>query len=426
MTAHFLIARAIAKAMGGEELSKLVETPLRELSMPEHIRQEILNPPLTLDQYETMSKDVVLAKASDELWSSPFSDCGPRRTYQWRALGITWRASCENNLSVIPYVEEFVAVLQIATADLACIDLCLLPTSVELEVEVADVERFRLKQRPDNARLVFRLQVPRVSTTGLEEVRRTQGEVLAVANTLLVWCSCLPDAEIDKRLRTAYKNELSAKAFLVRPYWELFREFVSPTDYESRHTEINVDLGVNSFRHREHLALGWNKTPGFGYSREKATGFLRNRYRRAVMPICKTLTRLRKSGRFRSWVVELRNDGLLDWQILVLIANAVVDYRVKKVVGAFAPEPYTRVANELINRDETEEDVPFQEEILYSGEIEVFKKSNVVANARTWNLEIRSETPDFSALKRLLDVRYFQATDDIPHDDLVQEDRDIA
>jgi hypothetical protein len=117
---------------------------------------------------------------------------------------------------------------------------------------------------------------------------------------------------------------------------------------------------------------------------------------------------------------------LLDWQILVLIANAVVDYRVKKVVGAFAPEPYTRVANELINRDETEEDVPFQEEILYSGEIEVFKKSNVVANARTWNLETRSETPDFSALKRLLDVRYFQATDDIPHDDLVQEDRDIA
>jgi hypothetical protein len=44
-----------------------------------------------------------------------------------------------------------VAVLKIAVADFGNSDLCLLLTSVELNVVVENIERFQLKEEPDNA-----------------------------------------------------------------------------------------------------------------------------------------------------------------------------------------------------------------------------------------------------------------------------------
>ena len=408
--------RALARALDGQEAVDLVEAPLRALSMPEELRNEILGAPVPLESYESMAPEQVLAKASEELWERPFADCGSIRTYRWRALGISWTVRCENTLNHIPFAEEFVAVLQIAIADIARSDLCLLPTSVELEVAATDVADIELVESPDNNRLAYRVEIPKSRNSTPGDLERVQSGVLAITTSLLVWCSCLSDSEIDRRLRQVYREGLSSKAFLVRSYSELFIEFCSRATFETRRIRpIAVEL-TKYFSQRQALELGWRDAPGPGYTKAKSHLFIRNRYRLGLLPVAITLSRLRQSMAFQDWVTARRQEALLDWQILIIIANAVANFRAPVLSGANL-ERDTEALRTLINREERADDVPFPEEQLYS---DLALKTNVAlaATAKTWGLTVRSRTPDFTALKQLLDIRYRQSSDDIPHEDL--------
>lgn len=418
MVFYFLIVRSLGKALGGNATADLVEEQLRSLPIPTDLREEILHPELPLETYERMSVSEIMAKTAEDLWGPPFTDCGPIRVYRWKALGISWSANCNNTISEIPYVEEFIAVLQIAIADLGRTDLCLLPTNVELKVSVHDEGRFDVKEEPDNTKLVFGIVVPRAKATGLSDIQATQAEVLAVANMLLIWCSCLPDAQVQKLLNSAYKNELSAKAFLARPYWELFLEFALRSTFDSRRKDAVVNFNEQSFKLRGHKELSWNDTPGIGYTKAKAHEFIRNRYRRGLLPIRKTLERLKPGARFQQWVLKLRTEGMPDWQILLVLTNVVLNYRVNQQGQKFDSKLFKSLGNEILNREELDSDPIFPEEFLYSKEGEFVRQVTLSASASTWGLLIRRQTPDLSALKKILDVRYFQATDDVAHDEL--------
>lgn len=43
--------------------------------------------------------------------------------------------------------------------------------------------------------------------------------------------------------------------------------------------------------------------------------------------------------------------------------------------------------------------------------------AGTAAVLQTWGLSNHRRTPDFDAIKRLLDTRYMNSSDDIPHDD---------
>lgn len=184
MVFHFLIVKSLAKAMDGSDAVARVESPLRALTMPDELREEILNPQLPLEKYESMATEEILSKTSDEIWGTPFTDCGPTRIYRWKALGISWFASTENKLSGLPYAEEFIAVLQIVIADFGRTDFCLLPTNVEFELIVCDEKKFRTEEIPDNKRIAYKIFVPRVEDYNQKSMQETQSEILVVASTM--------------------------------------------------------------------------------------------------------------------------------------------------------------------------------------------------------------------------------------------------
>ncbi len=158
--------------------------------------------------------------------------------------------------------------------------------------------------------------------------------------------------------------------------------------------------------------------PGIGYSKTKAHEFIKNRYRRGLLPVRKTLERLKQSAQFQQWVSKLRNEGMPDWRILVLLTNAVLNYRMNHLFKAGNPENLRAHANELMNREELETDPVFPERMLYAKEFDFVDQMNAAATMQTWGLVTRRQTPDLIAIKRLLDVRYFHSTDDISHQDL--------
>jgi len=171
----------------------------------------------------------------------------------------------------------------------------------------------------------------------------------------------------------------------------------------------------------EHSELRWVDGPGPGYSREKAQEILINRYINLIRPIRRTLPRLLQREEFRVLVQKLREDGYLDWQILLMISNMAVDFRVNTLIPRSASqEAHMALLGELISREETANDIEVPHEIFTEEAFTIRKQIHLVAVARTWDLVLHRDTPDFDALARLLDVRYNNSTDDIDHDDFFQ------
>jgi hypothetical protein len=74
-----------------------------------------------------------------------------------------------------------------------------------------------------------------------------------------------------------------------------------------------------------------------------------------------------------------------------------------------------RVTKDLIFREETEDDKPISPAIFTEERVALQKQCFLGSVANTWGLVMHQQTPDFDALERLLDARYHNSEDDIPH-----------
>lgn len=413
---HFMLTRALGKALGGQPIVDIVEQPFRALKMPASLRAEILDSELAMQMYSALPHGEVVEKARSELWGLPFSDCGEQRTYRWQALGITWSASCLNSLDQVPCVEEFIATLQIAIADLARSELCLVPTSVHLNVLASNVEKVQLVEMPSNELATFEIAVPIALGSAEKDLHVAHTHTLSVATMVLIWCSCLQDREVNTRIKRAVKDGLLTKTALIRPYRELFLEFCERDAFESRRKHSPVDAKLSAgFRPREAPHLAWRTGPGPGYSAALGLRAVENRYRRTVVPIRTTLARFNTDERFHAWIGKRRHEGMLDWQILSLIFNAVFNYR-HPIVGKLSEVDRTALG-EFARREESDEDQPYPLQALLDLDLDMAKRVALAAVAATWKLDMRRRTPDFAALQKLLDERYGNR-EDVAHEDL--------
>ena len=114
----------------------------------------------------------------------------------------------------------------------------------------------------------------------------------------------------------------------------------------------------------------------------------------------------------------MRTEGYLDWQILLIISNQVMNYRVHLTEPTFHPERSKDLSIEFMNREELDTDPYFPEESLYDPQYSQSVFSSLIATTSTWDLQMRRNTPDIQAIKKLMDVRYFQSSDDILHEDI--------
>ena len=217
-------------------------------------------------------------------------------------------------------------------------------------------------------------------------MKDTQVEILSVASDILFKCSVLPDSELKKKLATAVRDELFNKVFMVRPYWELFLEFTSKADFDNRRKDPIGIFDRKTSPQRESKEIGWIDSPGYGYTKKKSHGFIKNRYRRAIAPIRKTLLRLRASPNFNNWISKMRTEGYLDWQILLIISNQVMNYRVHLTEPTFHPERSKDLSIEFMNREELDTDPYFPEESLYDPQYSQSVFSSLIATTSTWDV----------------------------------------
>ena len=73
----------------------------------------------------------------------------------------------------------------------------------------------------------------------------------------------------------------------------------------------------------------------------------------------------------------------------------------------------------FLDSEEAVDAPEFPEDSLIEDRGGMMRMTTLATNAKVWGLSVRRQTPDFIALKQLLDVRYRQAVDDIPHEDFL-------
>ncbi len=415
---HFFIARAFAKALNGESVTTLLNAPIAATSMSDDLRNELLIPSTGLAQFEAYSVDEVRDIVQKELFGLPLCDTGPMRTYAWAALGIQWGVTCANEYDTIRQVEQFVAVLQVALADLAKRDLCLLPTQVSIEVEIRDVQRPTLEMRPGNDGSSMKVILPTKALTTPDDLKELQSNTCAIALSVLTQCSCLPAADIMRTFDSAFRDGLSSKVFIVRPYCELFDQFFDATDFNARRENSLVPANSSSYVIRCAPEIAWIDTPGPGYTSAKAKQAIKNRYERAAKPIARTLARLRCSPRFQNWVAQHRANNRKDWWILLVIMNTVLNYRARLSVSPTDVQGFKEFMSKATSETEKADAAEFPEEVLFGEEGKMSESSFMMSTAQIWGLTLRTRTPDIKAFEKLLGVRYGQYADDVEHVDL--------
>jgi hypothetical protein len=167
--------------------------------------------------------------------------------------------------------------------------------------------------------------------------------------------------------------------------------------------------------------LSWRKEPGPTYTDERAEEALKNRYTFFPDSISRTLPRILADKRCRDLIAELRSEKMLDWQILMLLSSMIISWQDFKLHGApREPEDFaaaSRRMNERARRSEAEADPQFDLAFLTREELERRKMMQWVGVLKAWGLTTHRQTPDGLAIKRLLDERYNNSTDDVAHAD---------
>jgi hypothetical protein len=363
------------------------------------------------------SWEEVWATIEESFIGRPFGDLGPTRTIEWRSLGILWSVAFTNSYATTPLAEQFVAQLQITLAALAGHDLCLLPTRVHLELSVRrNARKFKVtesKALEEGSGANLSIAIPRIAKLPQPGI----SEVLSVIGAIIRQCSVLPDED----LLISVQDGLQAAAeriFVGRPYAELYREFVPIALFRADKRRSSPRfMAERTFNPREHPALKWMDGPGPTYSTEVAEDSVRSRYERCSKCVRITVKQLMSASETRQRLEQLHAMGMKDWEILSIIANAALNFRMPLDRGETpSPEHIERFRAALETEEQPGTALPPE---LFTNElIEVHRRTFQGAFLSAWGLAFVGPAIDMLALETFLIRRYSLRTDDQAHPDI--------
>ena len=378
-----------------------------------------------IDRSVALARNAWSDKGNEDLWSDleaqmygrPFCDVGTTRTIIWKQLGLTWNVSWENDYNTTALAEQFIATAQILMAEWSGLDLCLLRTQIQVRIRKANITKPEVHPLASNTGRYWQITLPEKRNAVLLD--NLQQEAFAYVVTIIAEVSLLRRKEFYERLKNTFKDGITAKVLVARPYEELYRNCIrEPRPFEDKRREWKLAEIAREFHVTEHKDMAWFDGPGPGYSHEDATEQLINRYKNTVVPIRDTLKRLAQDAQFMSIVANLRNEGWLDWHILTAIVNITVNYRVVRRAQqqGHTQDEIRKEMNLVTFSEEPKEaaEVPVRE---YSEEAMRFAlRASQLSTLRNNNLDCHQQTPDFDAIDDFLRRRYNYWIDDVGHE----------
>jgi hypothetical protein len=417
---NLTVLRHLSKKFASPSLDSKLEQLVGEWPIHTDVREMLADFLKRAEEtFEKIDQTTALQRMQSELWGRPFLDLGRERTVRFRALGILWTVRFENERETVAVCEEFLAILQIVLAELSMKDLVLLPTTVSVEIFLTPRDTIVTEELPNNEQSTWRVGLPIALAKLGRHASDLMPQVVAVASIMLGKCSTLSKEQFHSRLHQAVKGGLFSKTAVVRPYAQIYLDMVPSDDFEgSVRTRFDPLFARAAFAIREAKELAWQAGDGPGYSKERSEELISNRYRNALRCVRVSLPGIVADPAVGPKLQALRVKGMKDWEILNMLANCAANYRVDQMRPA-SLEERKRLMRRVIAAEEDRASPRIPPSLFSDEVIKMQLLIGVAAVAKTWGLHLHWLTPDFVALRRLLESRYHISTDDVEHDDFL-------
>ncbi|MFJ9372902.1 hypothetical protein [Streptomyces sp. NPDC101455] len=388
---------------------------LRELVHPDYLADLAEHLPLIRPVF-TQSEQQFVQNADDQLAGRPFSDMGTRRDLNFAALGTTWRIRCNNTRATVLAAERFTAAVQISLAELAPHDPLLFPQDILVRVITGTPlgGGDRVTFRPNNHAVDCTVILSPYTTS--TDYTAFQRELSATVVHLLAHLSARPTEAFMSLVETTFARGLLHKVLSARPYDEV-AGLLTEAHYNTLQQTVMPPWSDTAFQPPTAPALAQPTTPGPGYNRSRALDMIRDNYNELPQVLTETLPRVLADPDTRAGLQELREEGWLDWQILLVLANIAANLRLQQASPGSIPRDYP---TRFFQTPENQYTTALPLNAFTADRLRAQMDVTVLAvGQRRWKLGSAMPTPNLRAFKELLTTRYDYATDDIPHHNLL-------
>lgn len=347
---------------------------------------------------------------------SPFADLGETREILWAALGIQWKVTSSADPDEWAAALSLAAILQILQVELAEAELLIIPTTATLKVSLGEVRRPQVRESRSE-HLGWELMMPRLQSPNEDGL----ADAITVVATVLGEASVMSEKQFKTAFGNAFERGLTYRANSVRPAREMMAFAKEQLGEEAaRLRALPPRQLASAVIPREPEELAWPISPGPGYSKSKAQEALANRYRRPFEMAGPTLRRVLADERVRGLLRDVRAEGYRDWQIIGAVLSMVLQFQAE--AGLKNPRDIAALTEAFRLRglrEEQPDDPVFDAATITAESLEASLSTSMAACLSTWGLQLNRMSLDPKGVRRLLDVRYGQAEDDIPHDDIL-------
>jgi hypothetical protein len=412
--AHAVILRAIACRIAPRMVS-LIDEAVAAWPLPPS-EQDAFRAMSEDKPWSRMTTEEIEGKIADELGQHPFGDVGAEKSATWSAFGVLWTIRSVADRETWFAALELAAAIQIVQIEFADVDLLIIPSDVQIDVGLGDEAEPQCVQLPDNGNLVWQITMPKAMPD--TPSKEYQAFLIGIVLIVLGQTTALAVSKLDELVEKRMERGLPGRVLSVRPLRELIK-LAQPEDLDfAMLTAEPRPTLLTEFRPREERELHWRTCPGPAYCRSTAEEHLRSRYETTARGLRLTLPRMVDDVRCRQLLLRLREEGFLDWQVLNALLNMVAQWQVEAKLGRpMSPATDSRMLRDRIFREERDDDPPFDLRIPTEERIRMLLMFGVAGAFKTWGLVSHRRTPNFAAMKRLLDERYQHSADDIPHAD---------
>jgi hypothetical protein len=359
---------------------------------------------------------------SRKLNSPPIDDIGEIRVISWKTFGCLWNVEFANDFVTNSIAEEFVALIQIIQSDIALneIDFHLTKGIIRLRIEIVTSLKSP-EQLPSKDEYLWKVFLPLLESKEASDKNMHYGAITASFKIILNEISLLEDEVFQERFEGLFKKGLGNKAFIINSYQREYRMVFSEERFlASLRNKFKSEFAPIEYYESASLSSNINESEFYNY--EQSIKNIRSRYKNSLRAIHFTLKRLKLSEEFNEKVAKFREDGWLDWQILLALFNTVIDLKAKNILVQNGKkyssdsewlEDLQKTLETIMNLDEKETYIEIPLDIIYGENFDRQMYLLPIHVLRSFKLESKSRFPNPNALRLFLNEKFRFDTNDV-------------
>jgi hypothetical protein len=204
-----------------------------------------------------------------------FGDLSPQRTIDFRALGVRWAFTFNNNRTTVLTAEAFCAAFQVVLADIARFDPVFIKSTVRATITVPDsaphtVDGVEIDDFESEIKATITLSN---DTSDFDSVART---MVATAFQIFGPVHVRPDGDLQAVIEPLIRGGLLHKVIVARPYQDA-ADLLPDEHYDRCASSVRPESS-SGYEPVENKHLAASTKTGTGYDRDEALELIRQRY----------------------------------------------------------------------------------------------------------------------------------------------------